>query len=165
MGKVIALLVSTAVFISGCNSDRDQMERRAKTMNILSQATELVRLTEMNSGDEAPTSMPELVEWIEKRIDLYPTFTFIDTKTKTMTDAWGSPLVLVCRDGKLAGIGSCGADRKWNGGEGDDLVRFLPPRKPGKLETRPSNVGCAGSERSEGSAHGMPASGPQGSAD
>ncbi len=44
-----------------------------------------------------------------------------------MTDYWGKRFRGVVRDDVLIGIGSCGANGRWENGEGDDIVRGITP--------------------------------------
>ena len=93
-----------------------------------SKQTLLVVCTLISSGKECapappPTMLPEIVDWIATYVG--KGCPRIDYKNRTIRDGWKRDIVPIVTDGKLAGLGSAGANGRWEDGKGDDIVVSL----------------------------------------
>ena len=112
----------------GCEKDEGERKRIVYAANILRNMAKMVVLAEDSSGGHAPTSLPELVDWMALHVS--KEVAYIDYARKSVKDPWGNEVILVSRDGKLLAIGSAGPDRKWESGKGDDILVKIEEFKP-----------------------------------
>ena len=130
VGLGVAVVVASVVgYVSGSKREkvhsdewRRQVERSDLTLHRLDGVRHLIEAAKGSWAEEPPTKLAEVITWLKEHDCIQE---WEVKELKFFEDAWGRPVVLMCRDGKLIGLGSCGADGAWNGGHGDDLMKII----------------------------------------
>jgi hypothetical protein len=121
---VLSMLACLAT-ASGCKRKDQLIEScmRDSSLAVLKRVCQLVRRIETNTGETAPTTLSQLVTWLQKHD--FGREPYIDYPNKTIKDAWGKEIVVMSNAGRFTGVGSLGSNEKWEKGAGDDLVVTL----------------------------------------
>lgn len=141
---VVMLVVPLSVIgMIGCrNMDGAQKtkgivrhECYSKNMYVASILREIgattVVLIERNN-EYPPTVTSAFTQWwisnsTKTDIDRYSSS--LDKRRLCFVDVWGEPIVLITDKGRIVGLGSKGANKKWEDTEGDDISYFLNGRE------------------------------------
>ena len=110
----------------------DRRERRIRTRGNLRLVSVHVRLAVKWSGEEPPSEMRSLMEFLQKHDsllaewpDLYTRW--LDWENKKLIDGWGNPVRLAVISPHHYRFISAGANGKDQDGRGDDIVHDFDP--------------------------------------
>jgi hypothetical protein len=89
---------------------------------------------ESDLKEPPPVEYEKLIAYLFSYVADDPFMMRVATKDKkNIIDSWGNKIVLIYRGENLLGLGSKGADGKWNNGGLDDVVYLPQQEKEGRV--------------------------------
>jgi len=103
--RMMVRVLACLMFLSGCSRDGKDAER-IETRNELYFCVMFIDIQESQLGELAPTSMPELVDWLAEASPYmdWEDFLFrLDVESRVIRDAWKRPVEVMENPGKNPG--------------------------------------------------------------
>jgi len=134
VSKVLLLYgILIGLGVGSCDSsergnDFENRTRRDNTrmfLNMFRVEVESVWIEQQHrSAAEIPNTIPAILKWMRAtwdRRDFPPAWAYQDPKENRLSDAWWHEIIVISKNGKPVGFGSCGENGIWENGEGDDI--------------------------------------------
>ncbi len=120
-------LALSMLFLPGCGSSTEDpvlQEALMKAQTFQTTTDVVVYVCNVSRWEHSapPLTMEELIAWIAKKSPKFLEEPYVSADGRSVVDAWGSSMLLIAEEGRLRRIGSCGRNKMWDGGQGDDVV-------------------------------------------